>query len=130
MVDVSPHPALRIATIATEERARRVAVLCRDIAAGRITRTRAIADELLWFHIEMWARRLGGDPEGARYGLPDDFAALIATAEATRTAAAQGKAADQKQADLRDLHHWLVLHRIYTLPRAAEAPIPEHDIAA
>lgn len=114
--------ATHIATIAAEERARRVAVLRRDIAAGRITRTRAQADELLWFEIEMWARRAAGEVEGSRYGLPGDYAALIATAQATRTAAAKGNASEEKQVALRDLHHWLVLNAIVRPVSASAAP--------
>lgn len=114
--------ATHIATIAAEERARRVAVLRRDIAAGRITRARAQADETLWFEIEMWARRAAGEAEGSRYGLPSDYAALLATAQATRTAAAKGNASEEKQVALRDLHHWLVLNAIVRPVSANAAP--------
>lgn len=121
--------AAAMATIAADERARRVTVLRRDIAAGRITRTRAQADELLWFEIEMWARRAAGVAEGRRYGLPNDYAALLATAQATRTAAAKGTASVEKQVALRDLHHWLVLNAIVR-PALTNAAIDREALAA
>lgn len=110
--------AASMVLIAAEERARRVAVLRKDIAAGRVTRARAQADELLWFEIEMWARRAAGEPEGSRYGLPADFDALLKTAEATYGAARKANAPEAKWVGLRDLFHWLTLHRMSKLPRA------------
>lgn len=110
--------ASEIATIAADERARRVAVLRKDIAAGRVTRARAQADELLWFEIEMWARRCAGEAEGSRYGLPSDFDALLKTAEATYLAARKANAPEAKWVGLRDLFHWLTLHRMSRLPVA------------
>jgi hypothetical protein len=121
-------PAEAVA-IAAEERDRRWKAWSAAVGAAAEDQrealvARALRDELLWFEIEMWARRLASDPEGHAHGWPRHLREALKSATLTANVARQhalaGKLPEAKALDLIHLCNWLAVTR----------PIPFREIVA
>lgn len=119
------YPAL--AATAHAERMRRVHAWRDMLAKGRATIDRAQADELLWYEIEIHARRCAGEEAAQRHLYPRSFQALAKTARKTLTVACNAISDDdpngcRKIRDLWELTRWLELCAAWTasIPKEPE----------